>query len=148
MAEQGSCSAHGTCSLAITGSTQLPSDYWHGGGRGHGRGDGLFAAIVAFPTRTRRSLNIKILAPAVSCFLPKSAALPRLVSVRVCLRAVCLSLPLWKRAAGPTVQASDLNKHPERRLESWQVRLRKSELLGKKIGNIAEFQPVALQRAA
>lgn len=101
-----------------------------------------------FPPRALHSLNIKILALAVSHFVCKSAALPRLVSVYLCVSAACLSLPPWKQAAGPTVQTSDLNKHPERRLESWHARPCKSKLLGKKIGNVAEFQPVALQRAA
>ena len=127
------------CTALQSPAAQLSSDHQHGrGGGGHRRGDGLFgarassAATVGFPTRTLPNLNTKILALGVSYFLAKSAALPRLVSVRVCLCAVCLSLPLWKQAAGPTVQTSDLNKHPERRLESWHVRSRESKLLGKR----------------
>lgn len=67
-----------------------------------------------------QNLTIKILAPALS----------RLVSIREGPCAVCLPFPLEPRqAAGPTVQTSDLNKCPERRLENWHSHALNSELL-------------------
>lgn len=84
-------------------------------------------AAVGFHTRDLSNLTIKILAPA----------LLRLVSIdecmdtmHVCMYAAGLSFPLGpRRAAGPTVQTSDLNKCPERRLENWHSHAHNSELL-------------------